>query len=192
MDWELRELTQQCAQCGCAFHEGDAICSAVFEREEGFERLDFCESCHNDLDPGIIYARWRTLQPQAEEPPLHRAVNESAVRDFFGRLAGEDDPGKRNFRYVLGLMLMRKKVLRYVEVRRGDEGTELVLRERRTDEEHVVFNPCLGEEEILALTEKVGQVLNVRVEVPAEVAETQAETRAETQTEVQAEAGGES
>jgi len=178
MDWELRDLTQQCAQCGYAFHEGDVICSAVFEREEDFERLDFCESCYNDLDPGIIYARWRTLVPQAEEPPLHRAVNESVVREFFHKLAGEDDRGKRNFRYVLALMLMRKKSLRFVEVRRGDEGDELVLRERRTDEEHVVFSPLLAEEEILALTEKVGQVLNVRVTAPPEAAGEAAGTRA--------------
>ena len=166
MEWELRDLARQCAQCGYTFRERETIFSAVVERGESFERLDFCGPCHHDLPPEAIYARWRTVVPAKAEPALHRAVNEPAVREFFDRLAGEQDRRKRNFRYVLALMLMRRKALRFVAVRRGEGGEELVLRDPRTDQEHVVFNPQLGEDEILALSEEVGQVLNLRIEPP--------------------------
>ena len=167
MDWELRNLSLQCAQCGCSFKEGETICSSVVERGDAFERLDFCVMCHHDLRAEVIYARWRMVVPPKEAPPLRKAVNEQAVREFFDRLASEQDRMKRNFRYVLALMLMRKKILRFVAVRRGEGGEELILRDPQNDREHVVYNPQLAEDEILALTAEVGKVLNLRIEPPA-------------------------
>ena len=170
MEWELHDLARQCAQCGRGFREEESIFSAVFDRGERFERLDYCEPCLRDLSPEAIYAQWRTVVPGKAPPPLRRAVNEEAVRAFFDKLAGEQDRMKRSFRYVLALMLLRRKVLRLVAVRRGEGGEELVLRDPRAEKEHTVYNPQLGEAEILALTGEVGKVLNVRVEPPAPAA----------------------
>jgi len=174
MEWELRELSRQCAQCACVFRAGETMFSAVFERGDAFERLDFCGPCFHDLPAEGVFARWRTQVPLPSEPPLRRAVNESAVREFFERLAGAEDRMKRNFRYVLALMLMRRKALRFVGVHRGEGGEELVLRDPRTQQEHRVYNPQLTEEEIAALTEEVGKVLNLRCEAPTAAREERA------------------
>jgi hypothetical protein len=163
MDWSLNNLSPHCMQCGYEFREGETVCSAVLESGDSFERRDFCENCDGDRPVAEIYAHWRTILPRKEAPSLRKAVNAEAVREFFDKLAGEEDRNKRNFRYVLALLLMRRKTLRFVSVRRGEGGEELILRDPKTDQEHVVYNPQLAEDEILALTAEVGKVLNVDV-----------------------------
>ena len=64
---------------------------------------------------------------------------------------------------VIALVLMRKKRLKFVDVKRNDDGEFLVLLERDTKAEHAVLNPNLDEQKILELTEEVGKILNVEL-----------------------------
>ena len=60
-------------------------------------------------------------------------VDDDALLDLFDRLGSDDDDRRRGFRWVLGLVLVRKKLLRLEGSVRTDEGDVFLLRRRGTD-----------------------------------------------------------
>lgn len=176
MEWNIRETSLKCAECEKAFAEGENIHSLLFyEDEEGFVRRDFCQDCVDRAEKDKAFSRWLTVMPKREQP-MNRRVRTDIVLDFFHRLEGEEDRKKLCFRYVLALMLMRKKLLRYGGVNRGDGGEELILSDSRSDAEYRVYDPNLGAEEISYLTQEIGQLLNINLENSDEQSQPQAES----------------
>jgi hypothetical protein len=112
------------------------------------------------------------------EKPLSRRVNGLVVLDFFHRLEGEEERQKLCFRYVLGLMLMRKKLLKFSGVHRGEGGEEVLLTDPGSGVEYRVCDPKLSPAEVTGLTEEVGKLLNVQFEEPREETGTSAAAQA--------------
>ena len=82
---------------------------------------------------------------------------------FFDRLAEETEAEKINFRFVLMLILMRKRKLKY-ESSRTEEGREVwTLRVTGEDRTVQVVNPHLAEDQIEQLSSQMGQILQVEL-----------------------------
>jgi len=163
LDWNITKSLHHCTSCGKEFAEEQTYYSALFDTGPEFERKDFCPECWAAEDTpqrGRAFSFWKTEVPRADEPKKV-FVDDSVIFDFFKRLAAEEhEPVKRNFRYILGLMLMRKKALKFKDVVREDGKEYLVLRRSRTKEEHRVLNPELTDEE----AEQVKNELTKRLE----------------------------
>lgn len=96
-----------------------------------FVRVDFCEACWNQgrrpeqlspaalglVDPGetarlAMFSYWKTLvQPPQQKKKL--LVDDSVLADVFQRMEGKTEPQEVRFRFVLALILMRKRLLKY-------------------------------------------------------------------------------
>ena len=79
--------------------------------------------------------------------------------DCFQRLEGRADPAGENFRYVLALLLMRRKRFKFEETRNEGGREVLVLRCGRTGARHEVADPRLGDDEMAAVQDDVFQAL---------------------------------
>ena len=169
-DWNIRETSLRCAACGREFQEGQEIYSILLETQTAFERRDHCAGCWAGVAQGAVFSQWRTLMPR-RETPVNKRVNAQIVLDFFHKLEGEPERRKQCFRYVLGLMLTRKKIMKFGGVNRGDGGEEIVLTDARTGVEYRVYDPNLSPEEITNLTDEVGQLLNIQFHSSAEPAD---------------------
>jgi len=75
------------------------------------------------------------------------------------RLEGESEPARVNFRYIVALLLMRRKRLRFEQARTEGDQEILLLRCVRTRNTYRVLNPRLAEEELAAVQEEVFNVL---------------------------------
>ena len=82
------------------------------------------------------------------------------------RLAEDERPQRQAFRYVLGLILIRKRLMRYVSSRQEGEGDQTQtwwqLRAKgSTPEDPLIemLNPGLGDDDIIELSEQLGDVL---------------------------------
>ena len=88
-------------------------------------------------------------------------INDEMLMAFFERLENETDEEKVNFRFVLTLILMRKRKLKY-DSSKPDNGREIwtlkVTSEQRTVE---VINPNLTEDKVTELSSQMGQILQV-------------------------------
>ena len=86
--------------------------------------------------------------------------------DLFEQLAETTEPRQVTFRYLLALILMRKKVLVYERSTpaKGDEPGVLVLRQRIKGGEGPLFNvidPGLDDDAVAQASEEIGQVMNL-------------------------------
>ena len=163
MEWNISKSEHRCTACEKAFAEDDPYVSALFDQDELFVRRDYCPPCWETAEGRSgAFSFWRTRVPRRDEDrkPL---VDESVVMDFFLRLADTEDEQRLNFRYILALMLMRKKKLKFVDARRRDDREYLVLRRPREEAQHEVFNPQLTDEQIEQVREDLSQLLETDV-----------------------------
>jgi len=167
-DYNIGTSTRTCHVCGREFGVGDAYYSAVVEAapesEEMFVRWDFCPDCWTP-DADAYFSFWKTRVP---EPPPDRTsgprlVDQTRLMQMFEHLSEADQDQARRFRYVLALVLMRKKRLRLVSSRRVAVGRreELTLRETGTERRHVIACPVLSEDEIRSVTDRLGDILDM-------------------------------
>ena len=101
-----------CGGCGKAIAPEDKFTAALRETAIGFERVDLCLDCWQGFDRSGLLGFWRTTMPQ---PQAKRKifVDDNVLCELFERLGSAEEPGKLNFRFVLGLILMRKRMLVY-------------------------------------------------------------------------------
>jgi len=166
LDWNIAKSERRCTCCNKEFAEEEPYYSALFDTGPAFERRDYCPGCweaEDNADPAQAFSFWKTEVPK-DDQPRKLFVDDAVIFDFFKRLAAEEgQPAKCNFRYILGLMLMRKKKLKFKDVVRQNGKEYLVLRRSRTKEEHRVLNPELSEEEMLQVKNELTQILETEV-----------------------------
>jgi len=161
-DWEIERTTLVCAASGREFAEGEEIYSALYEEAGTFVRRDYSTACWPPADVERVFCFWKTRAPK-KSAPARRFVDDEVIMDFFRRLEGREEAQKRNFRYVLALLLMRKKVLKFREMRREGEDMVMVLHDQVSDCEYEVVDPRLTPEQVEEVSVEVGRVLNTRI-----------------------------
>ena len=166
-DFDVQRTTGRCAVSGRELAEGDEFYAVLFDRGDAFERADYSVACWSG-PPAGTYCFWKARIPQRQKKP-RLFVDDEVLRNFFQRLADEDEPVKVQFRFMLALILMRKRLLKYEQtVREG--GTEVwLMRLRGEERQHKVINPQLGEDQLEAVGQQVGAILHEDVSAFAEL-----------------------
>ncbi len=113
--------------------------------------------------PDRLFCHWRSTVPQPNEKKK-TFVDDSVLMDLIHRLDRSDQPERLSFRFVLALLLMRKKLLRYdtCEKRTDENGCTLEwwrMTPKGGDESIDVLNPQLNDEQIQQVTAQLGQIL---------------------------------
>ncbi|MCW8131634.1 MAG: hypothetical protein KIS92_14910 [Planctomycetota bacterium] len=180
-DWRIAKSNLQCKACETRFKVGDTYYSLLRDQGNEFERNDFCPACFQEHAAAGVYSFWKTTVPEEEEEAKPKAVLDVAsVLEFFRRLAAESDPQRVAFRYVLALMLTRKKVLRLKGGDRNAQGADVLLfSEGRGGETHEVVQPDLNESEVAVVSAELGRLLGVAPPAQAAGAEAPGEAQAE-------------
>ena len=161
-EYEIRPSTLCCARTGRELKPGEFYYSVLSETPEGFTRTDYALEAWTGPPDGII-GFWRSRVSESSSKRRFQPIDDSVIVQFFERLAGEEDSYKQNFRYILALLLMRRKILKLSEVARDAEGETLILRVAATGEEHRVSNPGLTEEQLVAVQAEVEKILQTSV-----------------------------
>jgi len=156
--WDVAGAAGICAVTGQAIQEGEEFYSVLFEDGEGFRRIDIVVRAWT-APPDGSYCHFRTRMP-VREKRRRLFVHNEIIEGFFTRLASETEPLRLEFRFVLALLLMRKKLLRYERTIRneGAELWEMVL--ARDGSIHTVANPRLTEERIEEVSRQLSAVLH--------------------------------
>lgn len=166
-DWEIKKTLGQCSGTEREFEIGEDYFAALVEGAEGLERRDFSVDYWNEAKPDV-FCFWKTRMPNPEQKKKI-FVNDEMLMAFFERLAEETAPEKINFRFVLTLILMRKRKLKYDGCKIDDAGKEVwTLRVTGQDRFEKVVNPHLSEDQIEGLTSQMGQILQMDFEESSE------------------------
>jgi hypothetical protein len=194
--YDIARPTGQCAHSGRVLQPGEAYIAALVELDStasppsagssaanvlGFKRLDFSlEAWDQGHRPPQLFGHWKTTVPL----PNHKRkvfVDDDVLMNLLRRLADTDQPQRLAFRFVLALILMRKKLLRYdgtvkkpatepgagdcqwwrmtpkLDISKGPFG-------KWNDEEVIeVLDPHLDEEQIRQVTDQLNEILNAEL-----------------------------
>jgi len=161
-DYNIAKATGRCAACGKQMAAGEEFVATIVEAGEEFVREDFCNGCWDGggrEQPRRLFGVWHARVPESKEKK-HLFVDDELLIDFFRRLDGADEPVKVQFRFVLALILMRKKLLVYERSRRSGDGRDVwTMRFKGSDETCQVVDPHLDDEKIAAVSRQLGEIL---------------------------------
>jgi hypothetical protein len=146
-----------CVACGRTFEVGESFRACLYEMPEGYDRRDYCRDCPVPASPDPV-ATW-TPRRAAPAPKRVQRFDREAVYRFFERLDEADEPDKVQFRFVLALLLWRKKVLKLERSVTVDEREIWEFRMPVVGELHRVARPELAEEHLERLSMQVEQLL---------------------------------
>ncbi len=178
--YDIARPVRTCASTGAPIDVGDHFVAVLVDMpgEEALSRQDFSldawEGGARPEAPGKVFAFWRTVAPEPNEQkkPL---IGEDELMDLFEQLGESDADDRLAFRYLLTLVLVRKRRLTYeggspadrknkraglmyvrpkgvaLPPERGGDGPPLIE----------VVDPGLDDETIASVTEQLGQIMNL-------------------------------
>jgi hypothetical protein len=161
-EYEISRASGQCLLCQRFLEPGQEFMATVREVDEGFCREDYCLPCwesRQDGDAGERFGVWRARVPQPQEK-RKLLVDDPLIINFFERLDGAEAPVKIAYRFVLALVLMRKKLLVYDGMKRTDDGREIWrMRFKGTQDTHEVVDPHMDEDRIAEVSGQLGDIM---------------------------------
>jgi len=154
--YDIAAPTRICAATGKELKPGDAFFAVLLEVAGKFVRKDFAVGSQVQ-EPGAI-ASWTGKIPANDKP--HKPVfNDELLIEWFDHLGRSGDANRLNIRYVVALLLMRRKRLKFEDLKRSKDGDTMILRDARTGTRHEIADPRLTETEIAAVQDEVFQAL---------------------------------
>ena len=136
--WSFRRRKGLCTACERAFTDREPHFSMLWIEGEELVRSELCASCwhvgHASREQALFW--WRTRHEETRRKGL--ALNLEAIEALFHGLARREERQLNELRYLLGLILLRKRRLKLVRVARTEQGDAMVVRKPRHSDEQLV------------------------------------------------------
>lgn len=123
MEYEVQRFTRHCAATGRELQPGEAFYSVLIAEGPQMRRLDYSAEAWQGPPPEAI-AWWKSHVPGKHTRTPAWAPNEVLLQ-YFEEL--EEQPSEWDKRYILGLLLIRRRVLRLEDTLRDGKGQEVLL-----------------------------------------------------------------
>jgi len=145
---------------GEPFQDGEYFYTLLFHEKEGLRREDLSEAAwkarDNSREP---FSFWRS-KFEPPPPPSPEPLGKQTAEDLLRQYMQEGDSQHASARYILALMLERKRLLKQVEARTGDSGERILIYEHvKTGEVFVVPEPELHLDQIEKVQMEVSSLL---------------------------------
>lgn len=155
--YQLHGPAKQCAATGRVLTAGDAFYSVLSDEAGQFVRRDYARDAWKEPPAGAV-AWWAGRIPDGGAAPKP-TINEALLVDCFEHLADTTDPGRLNFRYVVALLLMRRKRLKFDDLKKDGDREVMLLRDAKTNRKYEVPDPKLTDESMETVRQEVFRVL---------------------------------
>jgi hypothetical protein len=158
-EWEIKARSGHCARTEEPFADGDPIYTLLFRDRTGFRREDVSEKAWQEAKEGAApFSFWKSKY-QAPEPPNPERMPKESAEELLRKLITEDRPEHLNVRYVLAILLERKKSLKQVDVRESGEERILIYEHAKTGEAFIIGDPRLKLDQLDSVQEEVYALL---------------------------------
>ncbi|MEM8873979.1 MAG: hypothetical protein AAGD32_06940 [Planctomycetota bacterium] len=153
-----------CYVSGADIVPGTLFHSALRDTDEGLQRVDVLPGSWEAFDRNGVIAHWQATMPEPTEKKK-LLVDDAVLCDLFERLADSEEDDKRQFRFVLGLILMRKRLLAYD----GSEGNVWQMHwsnlgaAKAHDGAVELHDPKLSQDQIADVSANLGEILNAEL-----------------------------
>jgi hypothetical protein len=157
--YSMSRAMGKCTVCAREISPGEKLFAALRETTTGLERLDICPACWEKFDHSGLLGFWQTTMPAATAKKKI-FVDDEVLCELFERLADATEPAKLNFRFVLGLILMRKRRLNYDFTVQRDGREIWKVRLKGREDQLDLLNPRLNEQQVADVSSQLGEILS--------------------------------
>jgi len=156
-EYQIQASTRKCSLTGRELRPGEKVYTVLLDQDGKFVRHDYSMEAWQG-PPANAFGFWVGHLPATEADRKPR-IDDELLMDCFRRLEGQTEPARQNFRYVVALLLMRRKRLKFEEARTENGQEILRLRDARGRQAYQVVHPRLTDDEMIAVQEEVFKVL---------------------------------
>lgn len=158
-DWDIQPRASACSSCQAPFGDGQTYHTLLSLTAEGYRRRDLCAACYGSASRDGVFSYWQgeyRLPPPPPPEPIERNTAESVLR----KLVASDDPSHAAARYILAVMLERKRILKHRDTVHEPDGRELLVYEHaETGESFTIPDPKLRLDQLEEVHQQVAALL---------------------------------
>ncbi len=122
MDYDVQNFTRRCTATGREFAAGQWYYSVLVSEGAELKRCDYSIDAWQG-PPAEAIGYWKSQVPDKTNRRKQWAPND-VILQFFDELAQQ--PDKQDMRYVLTLLLIRRRVFRLEDQKRDQQGNEVL------------------------------------------------------------------
>jgi hypothetical protein len=157
LDYQIQASSRRCVVSGRELKPGEVYYTVLLDRAGKFIRQDYSvEAWQGCPEDAFSFWKGRILVKEGERKLV---IDDELLLECFHRLENDTEPSRQQFRYVVALLLMRRKRFKFEDVRLDNGQERLRLRCTATKALHEVLNPHLTDEQMEAVQEEVFKVL---------------------------------
>lgn len=156
-EYQIQPHTRRCVATGRELQAGERYYTALLEEGDQFVRQDYSKEAWQGPPPGA-FSFWMGNVPPPDQA-LKPRFDDDLLEECFQRLEGQLEPSRVNFRYVVALLLIRRKRLRFEQTVEENGVEKLEVSDIRTGDRILVVNPQLTDEQIADVQNEVFRVL---------------------------------
>jgi hypothetical protein len=123
MDYDLQRCTRHCATSGRELSPGEAFYSTLTSEGSNLVRRDFAVEAWQGPPEGVV-GWWKSRMPDPTAKKARMAPND-VLLELFDQW--EHDPNQEDIRYVLVLLLVRRRVMRVEEQEVAEAGRSFTV-----------------------------------------------------------------
>jgi len=156
LDFEIQRCSRRCSVTGRELKDGEAYYSALVAKGGDVVRLDFAADSWTG-PPEDAIGWWKAIVVDPSIGRMHWAPND-VMLSYFERLA--EDPAAEDARYVLALLLVRRRIARVERTETDATGRQmLVLYCPRNETEYQVSEVLPTPERAAAIQAQLADLL---------------------------------
>ena len=172
IDWNIQSRAHACQACNKAFADKEPFHTLLFDQRHGYERLDVCEECWKSqysqgaTDRKGFISHWQSIYnvPPAAPP---EAIQKDTAESLLRKLVERNEPEHAAARYILAVMLERKRILK-VKAQFSEDGRRVFIYEYpKTGDLFNIADPNLQLDQLEEVQRDVAQLLEHGLEPSA-------------------------
>jgi hypothetical protein len=158
-DYQIQNSSRRCAITGRELNPGERYYSVLLDDGGTFTRKDYSVEAWQGPPEGA-FSFWQGRLPTGQGP-RRLVIDDDMLVECFERLEGQEEPNKLSFRFVLALLLMRRRRFKLEESRQEGDAEVLVLRCPRTGARHQVLDPKMSDEELEGVQDDIFRAIGL-------------------------------
>jgi hypothetical protein len=158
-EWNIQPRSNSCTACQQPFADKAPYHALLTFGSDGYHRQDLCGTCYTETARAGAVCYWQGEFKQPTPPPPE-PIQKDAAETLLRRLVESPEPAQAAARYILAVMLERKRILRHCDTVRSDTGDELLVYEHvKTQESFTIPDPHLRLDQLEDVQRQVSDLL---------------------------------
>jgi hypothetical protein len=172
IDWNLQSRAHACQTCEQPFVDKRPYHTLLFDEVAGYRRHDVCEACWTAqfaTGPRQHLSHWQGVY-EAPPPQAPEAIQHETAESLLRKLVEANDPAHAAARYILAVMLERKRILKVKDQIKQDDGRRVFVYEHSGNGDvFTILDPALQLQQLDAVQREVSELLAHGMNPPAPV-----------------------